>query len=60
VGGTGALVGGGVGLGVGDGVPQVLLPFEIQTIAVPGVVVVSIDSAVIVTVLPVPPKFAMA
>jgi hypothetical protein len=60
VGATGALVGGGVGLGVGADEPQVVLPFEIQTTAVPGWVPMLIDSAVIVTVFPVPPKFEMA
>lgn len=47
-------------MGVGADEPQVVLPFEIQTTAVPGWVPMLIDSAVIVTVFPVPPKFEMA
>ena len=46
-------------MGVGADEPQVLLPFEMQTTAVPGVVAMLIDSAVIVTVFVVPPKFVM-
>ena len=56
VGGTGAGVGFGVGGFVGDGVLLLLM----VTTAVPGDVEVLIELTVIVTVVPVPPKFEMA
>ncbi len=52
--------GAGVGLGVGGFVGDGVLLFVMLTIAVPGVVEISIESTVIVTVFPVPPKFDMA
>ena len=55
-GGTGAGVGFGVGGFVGDGV----LLLSIVITAVPGTEVISIESTVIVTVFPVPPKSEMA
>ena len=61
VGGTGAGVGFEVGAFVGDVVGgDVVVPSEMEMIAVPGVVEISIESTVIVTVFPVPPKFEMA
>jgi len=55
-------IGAGVGLGVGRFVGDGVLLFVMLTIAVPGVVEISIsiESTVIVTVFPVPPKFDMA
>ena len=59
MGGTGAGVGFGVGGFVGDGV-LLMVPSSMVITAVPGTEVISIESTVIVTVFPVPPKLEMA